>query len=302
VKVKIIKTNIMKRILAGSIIIFIAFSSCKKSSTSTSPTPIAPAKTCQLIFWKATEVASPTYFEYNSNGKLSKSRWFSNGLFSLPTTRVFEYNTQNQIVKIADSVPNAMSVNFLNYNTAGYPLKAIYNNGINKESEFEYEYDSKNNISIKTVQFFNNAGTPVGKKDSLKFYYNAAGNMIKETAITSFNGIRREYILLEVEGYDTKPNFYKSLGNEFNFLYRYNRNGEGHLNQGDYIYSMCTNNPSKVYLHNQDLTDDSNKGDYLTYTYEYDAITGYPSKISFTYTQLGVTRGPSFATVNFSCK
>ncbi len=292
----------MKQSFLFLAIVTILFLSCKKNSSSSNPPPGNNSKHCELVFWKATDVAYPTYFEYNSNGKLVKTRWFSNGPSVTPLTRIFEYNAQNQLINIYDSTPNAMSVSFSNYNTGGYPQKAIYNSNGIRQAEFEFEFDSKNNISKKIVQHFSNNGTPFPIKDTMKSYYDAGGNVIKETAITKLNGIRREYILLEAEGYDTKPNFYKSLGNEFNFLYRYNRSGEGFLNLGDYIYSMSANNPGRVYLHNQDLTDDNNKGDYLTYSYEYDAATGYPSKISFTNTSGGVTRGPGLATVNYNCK
>lgn len=284
---------------------------CTKSPVTNPPVtpPVTPppagSKTCQLVFWKATENAYPAYFEYNIAGKLNKSRWFANGPNIPPLTRIFSYNAQNQLTGIVDSVgaaePPNMVTSFTGYTAAGYPLKATlkFNNKLFVDMEFEY--DSRNNISRKILQHYDNGTIAVSPKDTMNFYYNADGNIIKETAITKLNGVRHEYILLEAEGYDKKQNFYKSLGNEYNYLYRYNRNGEGFLNLGDYMYSTSANNPGRVYLHNQG-TEDSNKGDYLTYTYEYDASTSLPSKISFMNTSGGITRGPGFAAAVYSCK
>jgi hypothetical protein len=283
-------------------------SACKKSSSPTGggTTPvIPPAKYCQLVCWKATESAYPTYFEFNAAGKMIKSRWYPNGIQLRPLTRIFSYNNQNQLTSIMDSVgtgePLNMNTSFSDYNGAGCPQKANHRFGNKPYADLEFVYDSKNNISKKIFLFYDNSGNPVLPKDSMNFYYNADGNIIKETAITKLNGIRREYILLEAEGYDTKLNFYKSLGNEYNLLYRYNRGGDSYLSLGDYTYSISANNPGKVYLHNQS-TDDSDKGDYLSYTYEYDAVTGLPAKISFMNTSGGITRGPGFATAIYNCK
>ncbi len=298
----------MKVLLLPALALLLTAVACKKSATppggGTTP-PVTGTKPCQLIFWKATETAYPTYFEFNAAGKITKSRWFSNGGALAPLTRIFTYNAQNQLTSIADSVgagqPANMVTSFSNYTAAGYPLKATHKFGTKVSADLEFEYDSRNNISRKIFQNYDNSGNPILPRDTMNFYYNAEGNITKETAITKLNGIRREYIMLEAEGYDTKPNFYKSLGNEYNYLYRYNRSGEGFFNLGDYTYSISTNNAGKVYLHNQG-TDDGNKGDYLTYTYEYDTGTGLPSKISFMNTSGGLTRGPGFATAVYTCK
>ena len=297
----------MKTILSASLLLLVSLGACKKTTTSPGggPTPPVTSKACQLVFWKATETAYPTSFEYNAAGKITKSRWFPNGTQLRPLTRIFSYNAQNQLTGIMDSVgtgePLNMNTSFADYTAAGYPQKATHKFGATPSVDLEFEYDSRNNISKKIFLFYDNSGKAILPKDTMNFYYNADGNIIKETAITTLNGVRREYIMLEAEGYDSKPNFYKSLGNEYNFLYHYNRGGEGYLNLGDYTYSTSANNAGRVYLHNQG-TDDSNKGDYLTYSYEYDAATGLPSNISFTNTSGGITRGPGIATANYNCK
>ncbi len=270
-------------------------SSCKKEKTAGNNTGGATG-TCKLVFFKFSERAPVWNFEYNGAGKLAKTRYFSNGAF-MPTTRLFAYDAQNRLTRIADSASNDYYTDFLAHNSAGNPTKALSKSMNKKIIEIEFIYDARQNISKKVFQFYDVNEQLLNRRDTLTYNYDAKGNVTKETAITPLNGIRREYILLEAEGYDDKISYYKTLGLEFNLLYRYNRSGEGTYNLGEYIYGICANNPGKVYLHNQG-TDDNNKGDYLTYSYEYNS-DGYPSKISQTYNASSTT---SSSTMIYDCR
>jgi hypothetical protein len=285
-----------------------AFASCKKSTTppggGTTP-PVTGAKTCQLSFWKATETANPYFFEYSSTGKLAKARVYTNGNSNPPNTTQFEYDSQNRLTRSYDSAALALNNQYTSitvysdYNAAGYPLHSIERVKAHRDYETDYEYNAKNSITRAIIQTFD-INDALYSRDTVAFTYDATENFLSGIALTLVNGVRTRVTAFEVEGYDTKSNFYKSLGNEFN-LHRI-ANADAMTAAGYYGYSLympSANNPLKVYLHNQGL---DNKGDYLTYTYEYDASTGLPSKISFMNTSGGLTRGPGFATALYTCK
>lgn len=295
---------VLKFVLFSS---FISMTSCRKDDSGSTNNP-SGNKGCKLVFWKATEVAQPFKFEYNSVGKISRSRVFSNGNGAPPNVTIYEYTPQNQLLRTFDSVNVAANNEFTStiyysdYNNSGYPLKAV--NKLVKSgrrfAELEFEYNSKNNVTRAIIQIFDGNDKPY-RKDTAHFYYDNNENFIKGTANTVLNGVRKEYIGIEAEGYDTKPCFYGSLGIEPQ-VQRIAASNDAYMAAGYYayyLYSPSANNPGKVYLHNQGT---DNKGDYLTYTYIYDPVTDYPSSISFTNTQLGVTRGPSNAEARYECK
>ena len=298
----------MKQAFFTSLMILFVLASCKKSTTppggGTTP-PVTGAKTCQLVLWKATETANPYFFEYTSSGKIAKARIYTNGVAQPPSTTQFEYDSQNRLTRSYDSAGLAANNQYTsttvysNYNAAGYPQHSVERVKAHRDYETDYEYDTKNNITRAIIQTFD-MNDALYSRDTAEFSYDANGNFISGAALAKVNGIRSRVIAFEVEGYDTKTNFYKSLGNEFN-LHRIASadalTAAGYF--GYYLYMPSANNPLKVYLHNQGP---GNKGDYLTYTYEYDAGTGLPSKISFMNTSGGVTRGPGIATASYTCK
>lgn len=280
---------------------------CKKSGPNPAPNPSGTAA-CQLSFWKATETANPFSFAYTSQGKIAKSKVFTNGNSQPPTVIVFEYDAQNRLVKTYDSLGVALNNEFTEttvysaHNAAGYPLKALrkFTNTNRRLAELDFVYNGKNNVVKAVMQFFD-LNDKLYSKDTVNFYYDSNENFVKGTANTRLNGTRGEYAGIELEDYDSKPSFYGSLGVEFN-LQRVAASGDAYAAAGYYgyyLYSPSAHNPGKVYLHNQGL---DNRGDYLTYSYEYDAATGYPTKISFTNTSGGVTRGPGFAEARYACK
>ena len=298
----------MKQAFFSSLILLIALYSCKKSSTTPgggNTPPVTGTKTCQLAFWKATETANPYFFEYASSAKLVKARVYTNGNGQPPTTTQFEYDNQNRLTRSYDSA--ALGANnqyttttvYSNYNAAGYPLHAVAGVKAHRDYETDFLYNTKNSITRAIIQSFD-MNDALYSRDTVEFTYDANENFLSGIALTRVNGIRTRLTGIEIEGYDTKPNFYKSLGNEFNIHRVANADAitaAGYY--GYYLYMPSANNPLKVYLHNQGT---DNKGDYLTYTYEYDASSGLPSKISFTNTSGGITRGPGLATANYTCK
>jgi hypothetical protein len=281
----------------------ILFTHCKKDSSS-KPVNNNDSVTCnKLNFFQFADNPNPWFFEYNSKGKLSKTRWYPNGPYR-PVTKIFEYDTDTRLAKIYDSLADAGSyTSFSGYNASGAPVKALEKSMNKKIVELEFIYDSKTgNIIKKVFQFFDGNEVAIPVKDTMLIYYDLnTNNVTRETAITNFNGVRREYILLEADGYDNKPSYYKSLGNEFAYLYRWNRGGEGFLNQGFYLFSPNANNPGRVYLHNQNVTDDKDKGDYISYSYQYGA-NGYPVKFTHTYTNPGGTNPGGRDSISYSCK
>lgn len=272
---------------------------CKKQSGTTNNTGGGNNGTCLLTQFQFGGFGPFWNFEYNTKGKLSKTRYFSNGPI-LPATRVFEYDGENRLVKITDSSSPAYYTEFSAHSPTGNPTSAIAKFNNKKAVQINFVYDGKDNIIKKIFQFYDINEVLSPAKDTLQFYYDGNGNITKETVITTLNGVKREYILLEAEGYDNKTSFYKSLGKEFNFLYRFNRSGEGTYNLGEYIYGISANNPGKVFLHNQG-TDDMNKGDYLTYVYEYNS-NGYPSKISQSLTNSTTTYPATQSRLLYECK
>ena len=146
----------MKRLQPATLLLILTITACKKSTVlpggSITP-PVTGTATCRLVFWKATETAYPTYFEYNAAGKITKSRWFANGPQLRPLTRIFSYNAQNQLTSIADSVgtgePLNMNAGFSLYNAAGYPQKATHKFGTTTAANLEFVYDANNNIIKK---------------------------------------------------------------------------------------------------------------------------------------------------------
>ncbi len=290
----------MKKCFSLSILFALLISACKKDTGGGNNNVGGNNNpgSCLLTQFQFTGVGPSWYFEYNAQGKLAKTRYFNGGT---SVTRVFEYNTQNMLTKIYDSAfASTYYTDFSGHTPAGNPGIALSRINNKKQVEITFAYDAKGNVGKKIFQFFDINEMPLSIKDTLQFYYDTNGNIIKETALTRLNGIRREYIILEAEGYDNKVSFYKSLGIEFSLMYRYNRLGEGPYNLGEYIYGPCTNNPGKVYLHNQAITDDSNKGDYLTYSYEY-GDKGYPSKISYTYTNSSTTNPIAQSRFAYKC-
>lgn len=298
----------MKQVFSTSLIMLFVLASCKKSTTppggGTTP-PVTGSKTCQLSFWKATETANPYFFEYNSAGKLSKARVYSNGNGNPPNTTQFEYDSQNRLTRSYDSVSLAANNQYTSttvyssYNAAGYPQHSIESVKAHRDYETDYTYNAKNNITRAIIQTFD-MNDALYSRDTVNFYYDAGDNFLSAAANVKANGVRTIITGIEIEGYDTKSNFYKSLGIEFNLHRIANADAmtaAGYY--GYYLYMPSANNPLKVYLHNQGP---GNKGDYLTYTYEYDAGTGLPSKISFTNTSGGITRGPGMATAGYTCK
>lgn len=278
--------------------------SCKKNN-STPPVNPPSTNACQLIQWKATEVANLLFFEYTDNGKLIKARIFTNGTSLPASTTQFEYDAQNRLTKSYDSASVAANnqyttiTTYSNYTAAGYPQHSVESVKAHRDYETDYVYNAKNNITRAIIQSYDGKDV-LYSKDTVYYLYDANENFISGTALTRVNGIRAAVTGIEIEGYDTKPGFYKSLGVEFN-LHRI-ANSDALSAAGYfayYLYMPSANNPLKVYLHNQGLND---KGDYLTYTYEYNAGTGMPDKISFTNTSGGITRGPGFATAVFRCK
>jgi hypothetical protein len=294
-----------KQFFVGLLLAVVLLSNCKKDAGSTNGGGDSTNVTnCnKLIFFRFADNPNPWFFEYNAKGKLLKTRWFPNRLYA-PVTKIFQYDVDGHLTKIYDSLAATNTYTaFTGYNAKGDALKATEISDGKKIMELEFFYDAKTGyINKKVFQFFDMKEIPVPVKDTMLIYYDpVTSNVIKETAITNFNGIRREYILLEAEGYDNKTSFYKSLGNEFNYLYRWNRGGEGFLNQGFYLFSPTANNPGKVYLHNQNITDNNNKGDYITYTYQYNA-NGYPEKFTHTYTTQAGTKPGGNNTISYNCK
>jgi hypothetical protein len=282
--------------------------SCKKDKTTP---PVAPpatppdTSTCQLVKWMATETANPYFFEYGTNGKLIKARIYTNGTSLPPSTTLFEYDGNSRLTRSYDSA--AMVANnqyttitsYSGYTVAGYPQHSVERTTAHRDYETDYVYNAKNNIIRAIVQTYD-MNDVLYSKDTADFLYDANENFLKGSAHTKLNGIRDVYTAIEIEGYDTQPNFYRSLGTEFN-LHRI-ANSDAFTAAGYfsyYLYMPSANNPLKVFLHNQGPND---KGDYLTYTYAYQANTKLPSKISYTNTSGGITRGPSLAAAVYNCK
>jgi len=298
----------MKTIFAFTAFLFVTIAACKKNDSAPSvPPPITPpaAASCLLVKWTATSVANPNFFEYAPNGKLIKSRVYSNGVSLPPSTTVFDYDGNNRLTRSYDSA--AMVANnqyttvttYSNYTAAGYPQHSIERTTAHRDYETDFTYNAKNSIVQAVIQTYD-GNDALYSKDTVDFLYDANENFLKGSARTRLNGTRGVYTAIEIEGYDTHPNFYKSLGAEYN-LHRI-ANSDAFTAAGYfsyYLYMPAANNPLKVFLHNQGLTD---KGDYLTYSYEYDGGTKLPSKISYTNTSGGITRGPSLATALFNCK
>lgn len=277
---------------------------CKKNNP---PLPNNPGQEgyCKIIFWKATEVANPYYFEYAANGKLIKSRIFTNGSYQTPNTTQFEYDAQNRLSISYDSASAKANneyttiTTYSNYTSSGYPQHSIERTKAHRDYETDYVYNAKNSITQAVIQTYDGKDA-LYSKDTVDYFYDAKENFLKGVAHVIVNGLRTIVTGIEIEGYDANPNFYKSLGNEFN-LHRI-ANSDPLTASGYfayYLYMPSANNPLKVYLHNQGAND---KGDYLTYSYEYDPATKLPSRISFTNTSGGTTRGPGIATAIYDCK
>ncbi len=294
----------MKTIIGALLILSIIQFSCKKNNPLP-PTPPPGTSTCQLVKWTATEAANPYFFEYAGNGNLIKARIYKNGTTQPPSTTQFEYDANNRLTRSYDSATMAADnqyttiTSYSNYNAAGYPQHSVERTKAHRDYETDYVYNGKGNVIQAIIQTYD-INDALYSKDTVDYLYDAGENFIKGSARTKLNGTRAVYTAIEIEGYDTRTNFYKSLGTVFN-LHRI-ANSDAFTAAGYfeyYLYMPSANNPLKVFLHNQGPND---KGDYLTYTYEYDANTNLPSKISFTNTSGGITRGPSLANANFNCK
>lgn len=291
-------------IIASMAFVFLMLVACKKNSPAPPVNPPA-ISTCQLVKWMATETANPIFFEYAGNGKLIKTRIYTNGNAQPSSTTMFEYDGSNRLTRSYDSV--AMVVNnqysaittYSNYTAAGLPQHSVERTKAHRDYETDYVYNAKSNIVQAIVQTYD-MNDVLYSKDTVEYLYNSEENFLKGSARTVLNGTRTVYTAIEIEGYDTHPNLYKSLGTEFNLHRIANTDAlsaAGYF--GYYLYMPSTNNPLKAFLHNQGI---NNKGDYLTYTYEYNANTKLPSKISFTNTSGGIERGPSLATAIYNCK
>lgn len=283
------------------------FNACKKSTAVVPSPPVNPPTTsnCRLAQWRASETADPFFFEYAGNGKLLQSRVYKNGLANPPSTTVFVYDGSNRLTSSYDSAAFAANnqytsiTTYSNYNNAGYPQHSMERVKAHRDYETDYVYDAGNRITRAIVQSFD-MNDALYSKDTVDYLYDANGNFLQGLAHTVLNGTRAVYTAIEIEGYDTKPNFYKSLGAEFN-LHRI-ANSDAYTAAGYYgyyLYMPSANNPLKVYLHNQGT---GSKGDFLTYTYDYDSKTNLPSKITYTNTSGGIVRGPAAAFVLYICK
>ncbi|MCC6287985.1 MAG: hypothetical protein IT249_08870 [Chitinophagaceae bacterium] len=294
----------MKTIISFTLFFLLALSACKKNNSTPPVTPPA-TNTCQLVKWMATETANPYFFEYAGTGKLLKARIYTNGISLPPSTTLFEYDGNNRLTRSYDSAGSAANnqysaiTTYSNYNAAGYPQHSLEKTKAHRDYETDYVYNAKNNIIQAIVQTYDMNDAPYSK-DTVDYLYDAKENFIKGSARTTLNGARAVYTAIEIDGYDTQPNFYKSLATEFN-LHRI-ANANAYTAAGYfayYLYMPSANNPLKVFLHNQGT---NSKGDYLTYTYQYDATTKLPSAISYTNTSGGIIRGTSQATAIYNCK
>ncbi len=283
------------------------FCACKKSTLVVpSPPPNPPAtSSCQLVQWKSSETADPLFFEYAGSGKLLKARAFKNGIGNPPSTTVFVYDGSNQLTSSYDSAAFAANdqytsiTTYSNFSSAGYPQHSVERVKAHRDYETDFVYDGANRITRATIQSYDMNDAPYSK-DTVDYVYDAKGNFLQGLAHTALNGIRAVYTAVEIEGYDAKPNFYKSLGTEFNLHRIANSDAYSAAGYfGYYLYMPSANNPLKVFLHNQGT---GSKGDFLTYTYDYESKTNLPSKITYTNTSGGIVRGPATASVLYNCK
>jgi hypothetical protein len=299
------KKKYTKTIIGSISFLLLMLAACKKNTPAAPPVTPPATSTCQLVKWMATETANPIFFEYAGNGKLIKTRIYTNGNAQPPSTTMFEYDGSNRLIRSYDSAGNVANnqyttiTTYSNHTAAGFPQHSVERTKSHRDYETDYVYNAKNNIVQAIVQTYD-INDALYSKDTADYLYSSDENFLKGSARTVLNGTRAVYTAIEIEGYDTHPNFYKSPGTEFNLHRIANTNAYSAAGYfGYYLYMPSNNNPLKVFLHNQGTND---KGDYLTYTYEYDANTKLPSKISFTNTSGGIERGPSLAAAIYNCK
>lgn len=299
------KKKYTKTIIGSISFLLLMLAACKKNAPAVPPVTPPATSTCQLVKWMATETANPIFFEYAGNGKFIKTRIYTNGNAQPPSTTLFEYDGNSRLIRSYDSAGNVANnqyttiTTYSNYTTAGYPQHSVERTKAHRDYETDYVYNAKNNIIQAIVQTYD-MNDALYSRDTVDYLYDTNENFLKGSARTTLNGIRAAYTAIEIEGYDAQPNFYKSVGIAFN-LHRI-ANADAYTAAGNfayYIYMPSANNPLKVFLHNQGT---NNKGDYLTYSYEYDANTKLPSKINYTNTSGGITRGPSQASATYNCK
>ncbi len=270
-------------ILLGIILLNI---SCKKKDTN--------PQICKLITLSGTKLSPPYYYEYNINDKISKWKAYS-------YVTIYEYNSQNQLVKTYDRTSAALNqtlnnaIYYSNYNSNGYPLKALwkYENFNRRIAEIDFSYDNNNHIT-KTIRQLFDENDNVYKKDTANFYYDNDGNFLKGSINIKANGLWTEVITIKAENYDSKPSYNKSLGLEYQLQSMANTRFS--LPELQFFY-LTTNNPGKIYIYGID-----NKADNFIYQYEYDSMTGYPTEISTTSTISGITNDPVSLQTKYNCK